>query len=55
MSAVEPYRVDGGIMVPRRAEGDDAEGVGWVLLRPSDPDYAEWNRYLRTTQPRGVS
>lgn len=56
MSAVEPYRVDGGIMAPKRAETDDGGtiGVGWVLLRPGDAEYAEWDRYLRKTQPRGV-
>lgn len=55
MSAVEPYRVDGGIMAPKRAEAEDGTvGVGWVLLTRRDPDYAEWDRYLRKTQPRGV-
>lgn len=56
MSAVEPYRVDGGIMAPKRAETDDGQtvGVGWVLLTPADADYAMWDRYLRKSQPRGV-
>lgn len=56
MSAVEPYRTDGGIMAPWRAEADAGEtvGVGWELLRPGDRGYAMWDRYLRKAQPRGV-
>lgn len=54
MSAVEPYRVDGGIMAPKYAEGTDAVGVLWVLLKPSSGEYAVWDRYLRKSQPRGV-
>lgn len=42
-------------MAPKRAEAEDGtEGVGWVLLRPGDPEYATWDRYLRRTQPRGA-
>ncbi len=54
MSAVEPYRVDGGIMVPKYAEGTDAIGVAYVLLKPDSDEYGVWDWYLRKAQPRGV-
>jgi hypothetical protein len=55
VSAVEPYRVQGGIMVPKLAEGTDGTiGVLWVKLAPAAVEYATWDRYLRRTQPRGA-
>lgn len=55
MSGVEPYRVPGGIMAPWRAEAPDGSvGTGWEKLTPGDPEYRQWDRYLRAGERRAA-
>jgi hypothetical protein len=55
VSAVEPYRVQGGIMAPKLAEGTDAIGVLWVKLTPDAAEYRQWDRYLRAGERRAAN
>jgi hypothetical protein len=54
VSGIEPKRDSGGIWVPKRAESTDGTvvGTGFVLLRPGDPDFAAWDRYLEADERR---
>lgn len=38
---------DGSILAPKRAETGDTVGIGWVILRPGDPEFGEWDRWLK--------
>jgi len=51
MSDLEPVRRGRAIWAPKRADdGRDTTGIGWVELRPGDPDYETWDRYLRAKE-----
>jgi hypothetical protein len=40
------YRDGDAVIAPRRAEGADALGDGYVRLEPDDPDYEVWDGWL---------
>jgi hypothetical protein len=52
MGYTTPIRQDdGSILIPRRIEDGDAVGDQMVLVRPGEPEYDTWDRYLRRQEP----
>ena len=45
----DPIReADGRLRVPRRAESEQGDvGMGWVVIGPDDPEFADWDQYLQ--------
>lgn len=49
MSLEARRQPDGSILAPKRAETGNTVGTGWVVLRPGDPEFDEWDRWLKDT------
>lgn len=45
---------NGSLVVPKRAESNGIIGDGAVILKPGDPEYDEWDRFMASQAPPAV-